>query len=398
LHLRAFTSAAADTMAACIAVSGWAWAPATPGMTTTMRCVDRVIGRMVPREGLVILLAAAAIACSRKEGPASADAATDGPLQSIAPDGAAPPAQVTATLLDAGFAPRKVSPVEARRSRASKLSEIPVLDARAKALLEKHFAGTAGPFDVQTAELTASGRLVLLVMEAGKATNDARPIALVVDDSGRVLWSKERPVAGIMPPVGPIAIAPAPLGRVAIAACDPPTSVVALRLWDDDGSPFADFQAISGVESCDALSLVYWPGQGWLIVTARPGATHARLVKESGAPAWGGGLDLGVRSRPGAVASPSVAADTDESFVLVQIAQPTATPGSPFHALAFRYDVRGTPIWKEAVDLGEVPPPQPGERATLVPMKPGVRVTLPAGTELELRPSGDHVRRGRAPR
>jgi hypothetical protein len=291
-----------------------------------------------------------------------------------------------------------VSPIEARRLRARQLADIPVLDAKAKMLLEKHFAGAAGPFDVQTAELTAAGRLVILVVESGKTTNDARPITLVVDDAGSVLWSKERPVAGIMQPVGPIAIAPAPSGRVAIAACDPPTSAVALRLWDDDGSPFADFQALSGVESCDALSLLYWPGQGWLIVSARPGVTRARLIKESGAPAWGDGLDLGVRSRPDAIASPSVAADTDDSFVLVQIVQPTTAPGSPYHALAFRYDTRGAPIWKEAIDLGELPPPQPGERVALVPLKPGVRVTLPSGTELELRPSGDRVTRRRAPR
>ena len=49
--------------------------------------------------------------------------------------------------------------------------------------------------------------------------------------------------------------------------------------------------------------------------------------------------------------------DTDDSFVLVQIAQPTAQPGSPFHVLAFRYDSEGTPIWKGAIDLGELPPP-----------------------------------------
>src|SRR5262249_38723644 len=155
------------------------------------------------------------------------------------------------------------------------------------------------------AELTAAGRRIVLVMEAGKPTSDARPIALVIDDKSGVVWSKQRPIAGIMPPVGPIAIAPGPLGRVALAACDPPTSLVALRLWDDDGSPFADFQALTGVESCDALTLLYWPEHGWIVVAARPGVTRARLIKESGGPAWGDGLDLGVRSKPDLVAAPS---------------------------------------------------------------------------------------------
>ncbi|MDF2693752.1 MAG: hypothetical protein K0S65_2135 [Labilithrix sp.] len=332
-------------------------------------------------------------ACSRKESSTSKDASVDGPPLSMAPD-AAP---VVASVPDAGFTLTTVPAVEARRSRVARLSDDASL-AGARGLLEKQFAGAAGPFDVATAELTALGRRAVLVSEAGKPNmSDARPIALVLDENNAVLWSRERPIAGILAPVGPIAIAAAPLGRVALAACDPPTGVVALRLWDDDGSPFADFQALSGVESCDALSLLYWPRRGWIVVTARAGVTRARLLSESGAPAWGEGLDLGVRSKPGAVAAPSLAADTDDSFVLVQMVQPDAAEGSPFHALAFRYDSRGTAIWKAAVDLGALSrAPAPGERVKLAPTSPGVRVTLPSGAEMDLRPSGDRVSRPRA--
>lgn len=342
-------------------------------------------------------------ACSRKDAGSSADAAADGPLLSQAADAAASPAPTatSASVPDGGFTLARVVPTEARRARIAKLSDDATIvgSKDARALLEKHFAGAPGPFDVQTSELTALGRRVILVAESGKPTSDARPIAIVLGDGGAVLWSKEHPVAGIMAPVGPIAIAPAPLGRVALAACDPPTSIVALRLWDDDGSPFADFQALTGVESCDALSLLFWPGQGWILVAARPGVTRARLIRENGTPAWGDGLDLGVRSRPGATAAPNIAADTDESFVLVQLAQPSGAEGSPFHALAFRYDTLGNPIWKAAVDLGPLPkPPAPGERVKLAPTSPGVRVTLPSGVELDLRPSGDVVSRPRAPR
>lgn len=354
------------------------------------------------RPGIVALAVTAALAsapgCSRKDAAGGADAASDGPLLSIAPDAAAPPSAPSASVGDAGFALAKVSPVEARRSRVAKLADEPAL-AGAASLLGAHFAGAAGPFDVQIAELTAAGRRAALVAEAGKATSDARPIALVLDAAGAVLWSKERPVAGIMAPVGPVALAAAPLGRVALAVCDPPTSVVALRLFDDDGSPFADFQALSGVDSCDALSLLYWPGRGWILAAARPGETRARLVTESGALAWGDGLDLGVRPRAGSAAAPALAADTDDTFVLVQLAQPTAVEGSPFHALAFRYDARGAPIWRAAVDVGELEaPPRPGDRARLTPLDPGVRVTLPSGAQAEVRPSGDVVSRRRAPR
>ena len=347
----------------------------------------------------VCVLLSCAAACSRKE--AGADASTDGALLSLAADAAAP-AQPSVSIPDGGFTLTRVAPAEAGRARVAKLSDdVPSIAASkdAKALLEKHFAGAAGPFDVQTSELTAAGRRVVLVAESGKPTSEARPMALVIGEDGAVIWSKEHPVAGIMAPVGPIAIAAAPRGRVALAACDPPTSVVALRLWDDDGSPFADFQALSDVPSCEALALLFWPRQGWIVVAARPGVTRARLIKESGGLAWGEGLDLGVRSRPGAVAAPSIAADTEESFVLVQLAQPSGAEGSPFHALAFRYDTRGNPIWKAAIDLGELPkPPGAGERVKLAPTSPGVRVTLPSGVEIDLRPSGDFVTRRRAPR
>lgn len=345
---------------------------------------------------LLVFLAAWPVACARKQSQLGLDAQADGPLVSIAPDAAPTP---NVSVRDGGFERTTVEPVEARRVRATDLAGDRALFGDAGALLERHFGGARGSFDVQTADLTARGRRVLLVSESGKPTSDARPMALVVDDRGAVVWSTERPVGGIMPPVGPVAIAPGPLGRVALAACDPPTSIVALRVWDDDGAPFADFQAMMAVESCDALSLLYWPRHGWIVVAARPGVTRARLIGESGASAWGDGLDLGVRSKPGAVAAASLAADTDDSFVLVQLAQPSAEPGSPFHALAFRYDTRGGPIWKAAVDLGELPrPPAPGERVKIVPTNPGVRVTLPSGREVDVRPSGDVSTRARAPR
>ena len=84
--------------------------------------------------------------------------------------------------------------------------------------------------------------------------------------------------------------------------------------------------------------------------------------------------------------------------MLVQLAQSLGAEGTPFHALAFRYDTRGNPIWKAAVDLGELPKaPASGERVKLAPTSPGVRVTLPSGVEIDLRPSGDFVTRRRAP-
>lgn len=329
--------------------------------------------------------------CSRSAG--QVDGGAEGAVLSTpsAPADPSSPPTAIASAADAGLELVSATPVEGRRSQVKRFAEERAL-APASALLEKHFAGRpAAAFDVQIAELTASGRRVALVMEAGRSTTtDAHPFAFVATDNA-VLWSKTNPVGGILPPVGPIAVAPAPLGRVAMAACDPPTNIVALRLWDDDGSPFADFQAMR-VEACESIALLYWPKRGWVIIASRVGATRAQLLSENGSPKWRDGLDLGARSKPGMVAAASVASDTDDTIVLVQMVQPSAVDGSPFHALAFRYDARGTAIWPAAVDLGELPrPPRPGERVKMTLTKPGVRVRLSSGKEVDVRPSGDVV-------
>lgn len=349
--------------------------------------------RDVPRFRVGLFFAfAAATACRRKDAPH--DARTDAAI--AAPDASAPKGALV-TARDAGFEPASVEPVEARRLRVTNIEENRALFGDAAALLASHFGRPRGSFDVQIAPLTAKGRRMLFVVDAEKPASDARPMAVVVDAAGAVVWSKERPLAGIMPPVGPVAIAGAPLGRVALAACDPPTSVVALRLWDDDGSPFADFQVMTQVESCDALSLLYWPGHGWIVVAVRPGSTRGILVRESGSFAWersielGGGIGgppmKGVRGRPSAA---TLAADTPGTFVLVQAGQHSTREGAPVHALAFRYDLRGNSLWDSAVDLGALPKaPEREARMTVAPLDSGVRVTLPSGRELVVRPNGE---------
>jgi hypothetical protein len=303
---------------------------------------------------------------------------------------ASSPSPVSADASVAGVLPSPVVAAEARRARVTRPADDPALRGVAEALA-KQFAGPApGGFDVQIAELTMGRRHAVLVSEAGKPTSDARPFVVVTDENGVALWTKNHPIGGILPPVAALAIAGGPRGRVALAACDPPTKSVALRLWDDDGSPFADFQVLD-VEACDGLSVLYWPRRGWIVVGAATDATRARLVSESGSLGWGRGLDVGARSPADALAPASLAADTDDTFVLVQGVQPSKLPGSPFHALAFRYDVHGTAIWPAAVDLGQLPrAPMPGERLTVTRAQPaGVRVSIGADFDVIVRPSGD---------
>lgn len=342
---------------------------------------------MKPRV-LAVGALALALGCGRK--PAGGAADLDGG-QSVAP---AAPATASASGATAELpAPSPIAPLEARRTRLAKLADDPALAAA----LGNHFAGASGPFDVQRAELSIGHRHAVLALLAGKAASDARPAVAIVDPGGAVAWTKERPHAGILPPVSSLAIAGGPRGRVALAACDPPTRSVALRLWDGDGSPFADFQVLD-VDSCEQVTLLYWPRRGWVVVAAGVDVTRARLVAESGSLAWGRGLDVGVRSPAGAISPAGLGVDTDETFVLVQAVQPTKVPGSPFHLLAFRYDREGSAIWPAAVDLGELAKaPAPGERPVVTRLPPaGVEVAL-GELDLELRPSGSVNRKRRAP-
>lgn len=257
-------------------------------------------------------------------------------------------------------------------------------------LIAAHFGARvpASALVTTTVDLASPGRTATLVMRANAAsTLEARPLLVVADDGGNhVLWSRERPIAGIMPPVGPIALAGAPSDRVALAACDPPTRVVALRIFDYDGAPFADLQAMSN-ETCDAISLTYWPKHGWIIVIAREGATRAQLVKESGSSAWPDGIDVGVKSRPKALAAPSVVVDTSDTFLLTQLAEPNGEDTVARHALVFRYDAEGTPIWPKATAI-PLKKPAAAPIAVMRKVYNGVEVLLPDGSSALVKPSG----------
>lgn len=299
----------------------------------------------------IVLGAAALVACSRKDA-GTADAA---PSSSVAWERAPWPAY----------------------------SSPPPPDAGATSLLAAHFGAIpANQLETTSVELTSPGRRATLVKIAGKPTSEAKPFLYVSDEDGQhVLWSRERPVAGITPPVGPIALSSGPGDRVSIAACDPPTAIIALRVLDTDGAPFADFQAMTN-ETCEAVALAYWRRRGWLIAIARQGATRAQLVKENGSLAWPGGIDVGVRS----FAPPSLALDTDDTFLVTQIAQPTTEPGSPFHALVFRYDAEGTAIWKQATDI-PLTKGAAGQVAKMQKRYDGVVLTTPERSVV-IKPSG----------
>jgi hypothetical protein len=101
--------------------------------------------------------------------------------------------------------------------------------------------------------------------------------------------------------------------------------------------------------------------------------------------AWGRGVDLGARARTPAPAS--LAIDSDSTFVLVERSPIDDRPVD--HALAFRYDVRATPLFPTPIDLGETRLPA-GERIALTRPRAGVvRAHLGVRADVEVTSSGE---------
>jgi hypothetical protein len=339
------------------------------------------------KRALVCLLL---LACSKPTttdvdaGATTASVSASAPPPVTASASAAPPASASARATT----PNPIEPVEAKVTHPKKLDDDRAL-AAAKEALEKHFGGKLpARLAVQSTELTTGHHRAVLVFDESKPVAESAPFVIVADEDGKTLWTRERPVAGIMPPIGPFAIAAGPKGRVSLAACDPPTSQVAIRLWDEDGAPFADFAAMD-MDVCDAVSLLYWPKRGWVVVAAKAGSTRAQLLTDEGTLAWGRGLELAARPK---VAWPvTLASDEKDSFVVVQRV-PAEQKGAADHVLAFRYDVKAKPLWTQAVDLGETRAPA-GERIPIARPRSGLlRVTLGA-VDVELTSDGAATRR-----
>jgi hypothetical protein len=346
----------------------------------------------------VLLLALVAIlGCSRASGTADggADAAVAAtPSVSAATSASGPASSSASEPPSAALAPRRRevsgaagSGLEARRSVVTHIEADPVLSANAAALRKQHGGTLPASLAVQATDLGADHRRAVLVgADRSDGTLDS-PMLFVLDEHGTLLWSKDRPAAGIKPPVGALAIAAGPHGRFALAACDSPTSSVALRLWDEDGSPFADFQALE-TKACDAITLLYWPGHGWLLAIAAGPDTRLQLVTDTGGLAWGPGRLLGARFRT--IAPASLASDSTSSFVLVQYSQSPGEDRDVDHAVAYRYDDNGQPLWAAPVDLGPVRRITPGqERITLGRTNGVLRASLASGTTFEIRSNGE---------
>ncbi len=189
----------------------------------------------------------------------------------------------------------------------------------------------AAPFLVQRIERSGGGDGVLV-----SRADESDPFAMALD-RGQLVFSKERPVAGITPPVQHVTIAPGPERGIVLFSYVVTLHLVAARMWADDGNPFAENVVLES-PACDALAAAYWPGNGWLVACSSKDGTRAQLLRENLTSAWGtAGLVLG---NAGPVASARIAIDSRSEWTLVQRVR--AVGGD--RTRTYRFDVDAQPV------------------------------------------------------
>ncbi|HVU03829.1 MAG TPA: hypothetical protein VHE30_18850 [Polyangiaceae bacterium] len=262
--------------------------------------------------------------------------------------------------------------VEARRGLLG--GPDPLLAAH-QAVVDQHFGGrTPYPLAFQVVSAGPGKTAVLLLATRG----EARPLAFLLGPSGERVWTKEHPIGGVKPGVVEPSLLSGPDGHVCLAWCNGSTNSIALRRWAEDGSAFADYEAFHA-DGCEALSALYWPHHGFLLVAATRGGATAELVTDDGRRAFGpDGISLPWLYR--APAPVSLALDTEESFLLFRLGQ-SGGAGTGEYLFANRFSAEGRPLWPGPVSAKRLTAPaaDPSQRIRLDPAPDGsVRATLAA--------------------
>lgn len=257
--------------------------------------------------------------------------------------------------------------VEAQRGAALAFEP---LTERQRGALESHFKEPGlFPLAFQVVSAGPGHRAVLLQATHG----EARPLVWLLGDAGDIVWTKERPTGGVKPGVTEISLASGPGGHVCLAWCNASSESVALRRWAEDGGAFADYDVLH-VDACSALSVIYWPGRGWLIAVAWPGGASFQLISENGSLIWGrDGMSLPWTFR--AAAPLSLALDTPDSAMFFRLGQ-SGGPESAEYIFATRYSAEGRALWPGPLSL---------KRLSAPVRDPGVRVVLSSGPDGAVR-------------
>lgn len=241
---------------------------------------------------------------------------------------------------------------EARRGRITHVQAEPLLE-HAQKIVAAHFGGrTPAALDYQSTQLKAGVTALLLSRPTAAA---ADPLLIVLGPHHKLRWTRTRPLAGIVPGIHDVTLSRGEHGDLALFWFNEPSATVAARMWDVDGGLLMDAQVME-IDGCDALSVFYWPGHGWVVAAARPSSFLVQLLKDNGDRGFGRqGKTIANRWR--AAAPVSIAADTPNSVMFFHLGYlalaPNATSGD--HLLAHRYDSHGTPLWRGPLDAGRLP-------------------------------------------
>ncbi|CAN5537723.1 hypothetical protein BH09MYX1_BH09MYX1_07640 [soil metagenome] len=269
------------------------------------------------------------------------DAASDGPSNGEAPSPAA-------AIIGDAAAPStstRPSPGAAVWSHVDKLEDDSVL-AKQLAVLLPHFgvdAGAKGGFDLQRIELVPPRQATLITMHDG-----SRPMILVTDE-GKLLWAKEQPVAGILPPVEHLTITAHEALGVALFAWDSATKLVVGRVWADDSNAFGDFEMIH-LEGCEDVVAGYVPDQGIYVFAATAAGPRMQLMNENNVLQKGrNGAAAGPAFRTAAPLSLVVA--SDGALFLGQYASATAKTSDLLDVVRYQ---KGKPTLAAPIEI-EIP-------------------------------------------
>jgi len=156
-------------------------------------------------------------------------------------------------------------------------------------------------------------------------------------DRDQLLFAKDHPTAGISPPALHPTLAPGPERGVAVFAYVEPMHLVAARMWADDSNPYADLEVFHP-DACDALSVAYETGLGWIVACTSKTGTRAQRLRDDLTSAWGReGVSVGTAGPAGRA---SLAFDGPSVWILSQRAR--AIGGD--RQLTFRYGPDGQPL------------------------------------------------------
>ena len=183
-------------------------------------------------------------------------------------------------------------------------------------------------------------------------TDHSHPFVMVIDANGTRAWTKEMPLAGIVPGVHDIAIVRGPESSVGVAFCDSTGHRAALRTWLYDGTINADFEVME-VPHCDKISAVYIPNVGHIVASVGEATARIGMIAVNGMRAWDpAGIELPWAGMPRTALT--IAVDTADSFIVIGTGMVEGkTQPIEGAILAMRYDFQGREMWKIPMTLGQ---------------------------------------------